>query len=85
MSVTVLSSHEFSGDVSRARRAANEGPVVITDGGKWAYVLLRYDEYRKLRGHGPNLHEALVQPGGDAIDFEPARLGGGIFRAADLS
>jgi prevent-host-death family protein len=85
MTVTTLSSREFNQDVSRAKRAADEGPVVITDRGEPAYVLLRHDAYRRLTGDGPTIRELLDQPGVEDIEFDPPRLGTGIFRPADLS
>ena len=87
MTITTLSSREFNQDVSRAKRAADEGPVVITDRGEPAYVLLRHDLWRRLSGGGPTILELLDQPGGDDFDFEfnPPRLGTGIFRPADLA
>ncbi len=85
MTVTTLSSREFNQDVSRAKRAANDGPVIVTDRGRPTYVLLRHDTYRRLVGKGPSLRDLLSQPGGEHIEFDPPRLGGGIFRPADLS
>jgi prevent-host-death family protein len=85
MTITTLSSREFNQDVSRAKRAADEGPVVITDRGEPAYVLLRHDAYRRLTGDGPTIRELLDQPGVEDIEFDPPRLGTGIFRPADLS
>jgi prevent-host-death family protein len=85
MTVTTLSSREFNQDVSRAKRAADEGPVVITDRGEPAYVLLRHDAYRRLMGDGPTIRELLDQPGVEDIEFDPPRLGTGIFRPTDLS
>lgn len=84
MAVTTISSREFNQDVSHAKRAANNGPVIITDRGEPAYVLLRHDEYRRLAGGGPSIRELLDQPGVEEIEFDPPRLGGGIFRPADL-
>jgi prevent-host-death family protein len=84
MTVTTLSSREFNQDVSRAKRAADGGPVIITDRGEPAYVLLRHEEYRRLAGGGPTLREMLDQPGVEEIEFDPPRLGSGIFRPADL-
>jgi len=46
----VLTSREFNQDVARAKRAANEGPVIITDRGRLAYVLMRYDTYQRSPG-----------------------------------
>jgi prevent-host-death family protein len=84
MTVTTLSSREFNQDVSRAKRAADKGPVIITDRGEPAYVLLRHDEYHRLTGGGPTIRELLDQPGTEDIEFDPPRLGGGIFRPANF-
>lgn len=35
---------------ARARHAADDGPLIVTDRGKPAYVLLSYDDYRHLPG-----------------------------------
>jgi prevent-host-death family protein len=85
MTVTTFSSREFNQDVSRAKRAADEGPVIITDRGEPAYVLLRHDAYRRLAGGGPTIRELLDQPGAEEIEFDPPRLGGRIFRPPTLS
>jgi hypothetical protein len=85
MIVTTISSREFNQDVSRARRAADSGPVIITDRGEPAYVLLRHDVYLRLAGDGPTIRELLDHPGVEDIEFDPPRLGEGIFRPADLS
>jgi prevent-host-death family protein len=84
MTATILSSRKFNQDVSGAKRAANNGPVIITDRGEPAYVLLRHEDYRRLMGGGPTIRDMLDQPGMEDIDFEPIRLGGGITHPADL-
>ena len=71
MTVTTLSSREFNQDVSRAKRAADEGPVIITDRGQPAYVLLRHDAYRRLKGDGPTIVDMLADPNSADIDFDP--------------
>ena len=48
MTITTLSSREFNQGASEAKRAANIGPVFITDRGKPAHVLLSFDDYQKL-------------------------------------
>jgi prevent-host-death family protein len=83
MPVTTISSREFNQDVSRAKRAAERGPVIITDRGEPAYVLLRHDAYRRLASNGPGIRELLDMPGAEDIDFDPPRLGG-ILRPIDL-
>jgi prevent-host-death family protein len=85
MKVTKLSSREFNQDVSRAKRAANKGPVIITDRGEPAYVLMRHDAYKRLAGTGATLLELLYYPGADEIDFEVPRLDDSTFRPIDLS
>ncbi len=84
MSITKLSSREFNQDVSRAKRAADEGPVIITDRGKPAYVLLRHEIYRHLLGTEPSIRELLDLPGTENIEFSPPRLARGIFKPANL-
>ncbi len=84
MITTRLSSREFNQDVSRAKRAADEGPVIITDRGKPAYVLLRHDTWRRFAGGTATIRDLLAEPGAETIDFDPPRLGSGIFRPAPL-
>ncbi len=81
---TTISSRDFNQDVSRAKRAADEGPVIITDRGAPAYVLLRHDAYRRLTGNGPTIRALLDEPGVEDIEFDPPRFGGN-FRAPDLT
>ncbi len=82
--VTTISSREFNQDVSRARRAADLGPVIVTDRGTPAYVLMRHEAYRRLTGEEPGIRELLNLPGVEDVEFEPPRMGEGIFRPAEL-
>lgn len=84
MTITTISSRDFNQDVSQAKRAAEAGPVVITDRGRPAFVLLRHDAYRRLVGEDPSIRQLLDQPGTDEIEFDPPRFGAGLFRAPDL-
>ncbi len=72
MAITTVTSRELNQDVGRAKRAAKSGPVIITDRGKPAHVLLCIEEYRRLAGQGRSLAEALAMPGLADIDFEPS-------------
>ena len=80
-----LSSREFNHDVGRAKKAAIEGPVFITDRGRPSHVLLSVEQYRKLLAQQPSIIDLLAQPDTEAIDFEPARASGPFFRPADLA
>jgi prevent-host-death family protein len=69
MSITTISSRQFNQDASGAKKAANEGPVFITDRGEPAHVLLSIAEYRRLTGGEMSLADALAEPEG-LVDFE---------------
>lgn len=84
MTVTTLSSRELNQDVSRAKRAAEHGPVFITDRGKPAHVLLTFEEYQRLTKQRCNIADALAMPGVEDIEFEPPRVNIDV-RPADLS
>jgi PHD/YefM family antitoxin component YafN of YafNO toxin-antitoxin module len=73
MPITTFSSREVNQDLGRAKKAALHGPVIITDRGKPAHVLLSIEEYRRLTGGPRNLVEALSMPGLSEIEFEPPR------------
>ena len=84
MSITTLSSREFNQDASKAKKAANQGPVFITDRGRPAHVLLTIEEYRRLIGESVSIVDLLAMPGAEAVEFEP-ELAAAIHRPADLS
>lgn len=73
MPITTLSSREFNHDTGRAKKAAADGPVFITDRGKPAHVLLSIDDYRRLTGQCRNIADLLAMPGlADAdLDIPP--------------
>jgi hypothetical protein len=72
-----ISSRAFDQDVGKAKRAADEGPVTITDRGRPAYVLMTHEDFERLSGPAKKetLFDLLGQPGPEAdFDFEPQRL-----------
>ncbi len=64
MAITTLSSRELNQDIGRAKRAARNGPVIITDRGKPVHVLLSYDEYQRIIGQQENIVDQLGLPSG---------------------
>ena len=70
MTITTLSSREFNQDASGAKKAAKQGPVIITDRGRPAHVLLTFDEYKKLTGGRTKIADLLAMPGVENIEFE---------------
>ena len=85
MTITTLSSRAFNQDTSRAKKAAKNGPVFITDRGRPAHVLLTIEDYRKLTTAHASIVDMLAMPGAGEIDFDPPRLDGPFTRPADLS
>jgi prevent-host-death family protein len=83
MTITTLSSREFNQDTGRAKKAAAEGPVFITDRGRPSHVLLSIEEYRRITGGHRKIADALAMPGVAEIEFEPPRITVGV-RPADL-
>ena len=74
MSITTFSSREFNQQASEAKRAANSGPVFITDRGRPAHVLLSFEDYQRLTKQRRNIADALALPGIADIEFEPPRV-----------
>jgi prevent-host-death family protein len=83
MTITTLSSREFNQDTGRAKKAAADGPVFITDRGRPSHVLLSIEEYRRITGGHRKIADALAMPGVADIEFEPPRITVGV-RPADL-
>lgn len=79
-----MTSREFNQHVARAKRIAKEGPLIITDRGRPAYVLMRHDAYRRLSGKRPSIRALLSDPESEAVEFEPQRLGNEVPRAAEF-
>lgn len=74
MTITTLTSRELNQDIGRAKRAAKLGPVIVTDRGKPAHVLLSFSEYRRLSASGRTLAAALGMPDAADITFDPPRV-----------
>ena len=84
MSITTLTSREFNQDTGRAKKAAEHGPVFITDRGKPAHVLMSIVEYKRLAGLGEKISDLLALPGAEDIELDlPRRLE--LARGADLT
>ena len=84
MPTTTMTSREFNQSTSRAKNAARRGPVFITDRGRPAHVLLTIEAYQRLAGGTMSLAETLAQKEPGDFDFDPPRMGEGIFKPADL-
>jgi len=78
MPESMMTAREFNQHVSRAKRAANDGPVIITERGQPAYVLLRHEEYEaakpKLTARPRNALDALTDPNASDFDVDFPRM-----------
>ena len=84
MTITTLSSRQFNQDASKAKKAAKAGPVIITDRGRPAHVLLTFDAYRKITGGRTKIADLLAMPGIENTELEITQLRD-LARPADLS
>jgi prevent-host-death family protein len=66
---TQMSSREFNQDTSGAKKAAEHGPVYITDRGRPAHVLLTYEAYEQLLGTRRVLDRLGEPPGVEDIEL----------------
>lgn len=75
--MTTITSREFNRDVSAAKRAALEGPVMVTDHGETSHVLLSIADYRRLKRQAGTLADRLAGPPGSEdveIPIPPRRI-----------
>lgn len=84
MPITTLSSRAFNQDTSRAKKAAQDGPVFITDRGKPAHVLLSIEEYQRITGGRQKIADLLAMPGVEDIELDIPEFTD-LAEAADLS
>jgi prevent-host-death family protein len=63
-----FSSRDFNQNTGEAKKAADEGPVFITDRGEPRHVLMSIEQYQQLVQKPMTLAEALEHP--DSADIE---------------
>jgi prevent-host-death family protein len=72
---TTFSSREFNQDTGKAKNAARNGPVFITDRGRPSHVLLTFEEYRRLTSTEASIADLLFMPEAAEVEFDPPRSG----------
>ena len=68
MPTTTLTSRELNQDLGRAKKATAEGPVIITDRGRPAHVLLSIETYRRLSSSSQSVIDGLASD--DTVDLD---------------
>lgn len=71
MSIQKLSSRDFNQDTAKAKKASQRGPVIITDRGRPAHVLMTYADYEKLSGAQRSIVELLGMTSATTESFDP--------------
>ncbi len=74
MTVTTLSSRQFNQDTAGAKRAAEAGPVIITDRGRPSHVLLAFEAYADLTKSRASIIDLLWHPEGADLEFDPPKM-----------
>ncbi|HEX4328917.1 MAG TPA: type II toxin-antitoxin system Phd/YefM family antitoxin [Burkholderiales bacterium] len=84
MTQLTYTSRQFNQDASGAKKAAEQGPLIITDRGRPAHVLLTFEAYKKLTGTRVNIADLLAMSGAEDIEPEFPRARDPA-QAADLN
>jgi len=61
---------QFGPEIDEARRAAEAGPVFITEDGRKTAVLLSLEEYKRVSGKGLTIGDLLGDAAAAEIEFE---------------
>jgi prevent-host-death family protein len=85
MTITKISSRDFNQDIGKAKRAATEGPVIITDRGEPAHVLLSIAQYQELTGGTGSIVDLLGDARAAEIEFSPPRVADSSLKVPDIS
>lgn len=71
--MTVMTNQEFKQNVSQAQKTAQTEPVIITNRGEPAYVLMTYTEYEKNVHHNKpfiSIADALCSSDPNVADID---------------
>ncbi len=75
MPYALMTSADFNQNPSKAKKAANDGPLVITEHGEASYVLVRYIDFESNWKKSKSLYDALCHKNSKFDDdFSPERL-----------
>lgn len=75
MQPVTIADSEFEAQPSTALLAAAAGPIVITEGGRPAYVLMSYEHFQRVSKQPVDALAAFsALPENGELDFEPPRL-----------
>lgn len=70
---STFTSREFNRDPGSVKRAAQSGPVFITDRNKPSLVVMAIKDYERLAGRGASLLDVLMPDEDQDFEFEPPK------------
>ena len=73
--MATISSRDFNQDVGRAKRAAKDEPVLITDRGKPTHVLMSFEAFLQLTGGPESILDLLALTEDGAVEDGKLDLG----------
>ena len=73
MSEPTFTSRDFNREPGQIKRAAADGPVIITERGKPMLAVLPYADYQRLKAPPANILDALDMPGVAEIELDLTR------------
>ncbi|WP_375429630.1 type II toxin-antitoxin system Phd/YefM family antitoxin [uncultured Sphingomonas sp.] len=73
MNAQTFTSRDFNREPGRIKRAAADGPVIITERGKPIMAVMPYAEFERLKGPPANILDALDMEDVGDIDIDFAR------------
>ncbi len=82
---TTITSLEFDQDIDHAKKVAQDGPLIITDEGEPAHVLLSIEEYRRITGPRKTIIELLAMEGAEDCDDLEIPPRSDFYRPVELS
>lgn len=74
MSVTIIPCTALTRDIGKTKKAAQAGPVILTERDQSAYVLINIEQYKEITGNAQSILDLLSMPGAEDIDFNLPRL-----------
>jgi len=74
MSVTIIPCTALTRDIGKTKKAAQAGPVILTERDQSAYVLINIEQYKEIIGNAQSILDLLNMPGTEDIDFTPPRM-----------
>jgi prevent-host-death family protein len=78
MGIQYVTSKDFNRDPGRAKRAADDGAVFITNRSEPTHVLMRIEEFRRLTQAKGSIIDKLAMPEVAHVDFDPPRIVPGL-------